>query len=74
MVEPVAIASRKRQEAVADARAQHRLHGIGEHEHGDDRAPERVAEHLDDVGVHERLAAGEADLAHRPASRVISSR
>ena len=29
-------------------------------------ALERVAQHGDDVGIHERLAAGEADLAHGP--------
>ena len=44
-----------------DARALHRLHGIGEHER-EMAAGESVAEHGENVGVHERLAAGEADL------------
>src|SRR6478752_1098704 len=44
-----------------DARALHRLHGIGEDER-EMAAGESVAEHGENVGVHERLAAGEADL------------
>ncbi len=51
-------------QAVADAWPQHRLHGVGQ-EQNLETALERVAQHLDDVRIHERLAAGEADLAHR---------
>ena len=53
-------------QAVANARPQHRLHGVGQDQNLE-AARERVAQHLDDVRIHERLAAGEADLAHRQA-------
>ena len=52
-------------QALADVRPQHRLHGVGQ-EQDLEAALERVAQHGDDVGIHERLAAGEADLAHGP--------
>ena len=48
-----------------DARPLHRLHGIGEHA-APEAARERVAQHGENVGIHERLAAGEADLARGP--------
>ena len=56
----------QRDQPVTDARAQHGLHGVGQHQHGV-TAIQRIAEHGDHVGIHERLAAGEADLAHRQA-------
>ncbi len=40
----------------------HRLHGVGEHEHLE-AACERVLDQAQHVRVHERLAAGEPDLA-----------
>jgi hypothetical protein len=42
--------------------AAHRPHGVGEDQHLE-AAGERGVEHGDHVRVHERLAAGEADLA-----------
>ena len=42
--------------------APHRAHRIGQHEHFE-AAPQRRAHHRQHVGVHERFAAGEADLA-----------
>ena len=62
----VAIRLAQPRQAVADARPQHRLHGVGQ-EQNLEPARERVAQHLDDVRIHERLAAGEADLTHRQA-------
>ena len=67
------MASRSAQQALTNARPQHRLHGVGEQQNLKPAA-ERIAQHVDDVRIHERLAAGEADLAtgHCPCS--ISSR
>jgi hypothetical protein len=42
------------------------LHGIGQHQHRE-AAAKRVVQHFDNLGVHERLAAGEADLSDRKA-------
>lgn len=40
----------------------HRLHGVGQH-HRMKAALEALLDHLDDLRVHERLAAGKPDLA-----------
>ena len=61
-----AIGIAQAREPVANARAQHGLHGVGQHEDRE-AAGERVLDHAENVRVHERLAAGEADLGHRPA-------
>ena len=64
--QPVAEAVTQPDQAFLHAGAHHRAHGIGQDQH---RMPglERQARHLDHLGIHEGLAAGEADLGHRPA-------
>jgi hypothetical protein len=54
---------------LAEPRSHHRLHGVGQHQHLE--APvEGVPHHPRDVRVHERLAAGEADLARAQPQRL----
>jgi hypothetical protein len=56
------------EEARLHSRSLHRPHGIGQHE-SSISACERLPEHLDQVGVHERLSAREPDLFDGQAQR-----
>jgi hypothetical protein len=62
--EALAVALLERNQLGHDARPLHRAHGIGEHQHLE-AAFQRRGRHRRQVRVHERLAAGEADLGRR---------
>jgi hypothetical protein len=66
---PAAVTGIQGDQRLADPRPHHRLHGVGQHQHLE--APvEGIRHHARDVRVHERLAAGEADLARAQPQRL----
>jgi hypothetical protein len=69
--QPGAMFGLKRIEAGFEAA--HRAHGVGQHQHFE-AAPERRVEHAEHVGVHEGLAAGEADFTRAEPACLVEEK